>query len=320
VVAVVAQRSFRTEGVAVAKNAMSRAQSPADAGQDAKDLYLRLLAMALSGGLQERVLSPVAPSGRKRRIFEPIRRLLESRGLLVARSTSIDEHTFADSPPPRLPGAETLIGPRGLDNIRGCVEQILEDDVPGDLIETGVWRGGAAAFMRAVLKAHDETRRTVWAADSFRGLPSPAESGYEADVGEEFWAELDWLNVSLEDVKRTFEKYGLLDEQVQFLVGWFAETLPSAPIEKLALIRLDGDMYGSTMDALNALYPRLSPGGYVIVDDYWLTRCRAAVDDYRREHGITDTIRHVDRAIAYWRRASFLFVLPVLDVGLPLPV
>jgi len=271
--------------------------------------------MALAGGLQDRVLTPVAPSGRKGRLFEPIRRLLESRGLVVARSMSISEDTFADSPPPRIPGAETLIGPRGLDNIRGCVEQILEDDVPGDLIETGVWRGGAAAFMRAVLKAHDETQRTVWAADSFRGLPTPGESGYEADVDEEFWAELDWLNVSLEDARRTFEKYGLLDEQVQFLVGWFAETLPNAPIEKLALIRLDGDMYGSTMDALTALYPRLSSGGYVIVDDYWLPRCRAAVDDYRREHGVTDTIRRVDRAIAYWRRGSYVFALHMFELA-----
>jgi len=296
----------------VSEKATSRVQSPVQASRDARELYLRLLAMALSGGLQERVFSPVSPSGAKRRVFEPIRRLLESRGLVLARSMPISEETFADSPPPRIEGAETLIGPRGLENIRGCVEQILEEDVPGDLIETGVWRGGAAAFMRAVLKAHDDTLRTVWAADSFCGMPTPAESGYEPD--EDFWAELGWLSVPLEEAKRTFEKYGLLDEQVRFLVGWFSETLPSAPIEKLALIRLDGDMYGSTKDALDALYPRLSVGGYVIVDDYWLPRCRAAVEDYRLEHGIPDPIRRVDRAIAYWRRGSFLLAPPVLEL------
>lgn len=293
-------------------------QSQVQAGRDARELYLGLLAMALSGALQEQVLSPVAPSGYKRRLFEPIRRLLAARGLVLARALSIDSDTFAESPPPRVPGAETLIGPRGLQNIRDCIEQILEDDVPGDLIETGAWRGGAAVFMRAVLKAHDETLRKVWVADSFCGLPTPVESGYEEDAAEEFWASLDWLSVPLEEVKRTFERYGLLDERVRFLDGWFAETLPEAPIEELALVRLDADMYGSTMDALNALYPRLSFGGYVIVDDYWLPSCRAAVDDYRREHGITDTIRRVDRAIAYWRRGSFLFGWPIVDLVAPL--
>jgi O-methyltransferase len=292
----------------------SKVEAEARATRDAKDLYLRLLAMALSAGLQDHVLHPVAPSGGlKRRIFEPIRGLLESRGLVLARSMSINGDTFTESPPPRIPGAETLIGPRGLENIRDCVEQILEDEIPGDLIETGVWRGGAAVFMRAVLKAHDDTVRTVWAADSFCGLPRPADSRYEADAEEEFWVELDWLSVPLEEVRRTFERYGLLDEQVRFLEGWFAETLPKAPIEELALIRLDGDMYGSTMDALKALYPRLSLGGYVIVDDYWLPNCRAAVDDYRRTHEISEPIRPVDRAIAYWRRGGFLFAWPMFD-------
>ena len=91
---------------------------------------------------------------------------------------------------------------------------------------------------------------------------------------------------------------------MRFLVGWFHETLPSAPIERLALMRLDGDMYGSTMDALRFLYPKLSTAGYVIVDDYWLPGCREAVDEYRAEHGITEELVPVDRAIVYWQRAA----------------
>jgi hypothetical protein len=159
-------------------------------------------------------------------------------------------------------------------------------------------------FMRAVLEAHGDDERTVWVADSFRGLPTAAESGYEADAGDDEWSTREWFDVPVERVKRTFERYGLLDERVRFLEGWFAETLPAAPVERLALVRLDADMYGSTMDALASLYPRLSPGGYVIVDDYWLPRCRAAVDDYRREHGIDDEIVWVDRAVAFWRRGE----------------
>jgi O-methyltransferase len=270
------------------------------------DLYLDLLARLLCGGLYEQVLYPVAatPRGRNHRVFEPIRRLLASRGLVLARSMRIGPETFAKSPPPRIPVAETMVGPQGLQNIRECVDNVLDDGVPGDLIEAGVWRGGATVFMRALLQARGDETRTVWVADSFRGAPTPAESGHEADVGDEKWARLHWLSVPLETVKRTFERYGLLDERVRFLAGWFADTLPTAPIDRLALIRLDADMYGSTMDALTALYPRLSVGGYVIVDDYWVPNCRAAVADYRREHGIQDELIVVDRAIVYWRRSG----------------
>jgi hypothetical protein len=158
--------------------------------------------------------------------------------------------------------------------------------------------------MRAVLAAHGDTTRTVWVADSFEGLPTVDVTRHERDAGDDFWAEQGWLAVSQADVERTFERYGLLDEQVRFLPGWFHETLPDAPIERLSVLRLDGDMYGSTMDALRALYPRVSVGGFVIVDDYWLPQCRAAVDEYRAEHGITDPLVPVDRAIAYWRRSA----------------
>ena len=219
---------------------------------------------------------------------------------------SIGPETFATSPPwPVVPVADTMLGPPGLQNIRECIEDILAQDVPGDLIEAGVWRGGATVFMRAVLEAYDDHSRTVWVADSFRGLPTPEESGYAADVGDEGWAERNWFEVSLNTVRRTFDRYGLLDDRVQFLVGWFADTLPAAPIDQLSLIRLDADMYGSTMDALTALYPKLSKGGYIIVDDYgWISNARAAVDDFRRDHGITDELIWVDSAVVYWRRSE----------------
>jgi O-methyltransferase len=85
------------------------------------------------------------------------------------------------------------------------------------------------------------------------------------------------LAVSLEQVKANFDRYGLLDDQVRFLKGWFRDTLPVAPIERLAVLRLDGDMYESPMDTLVNLYPKLSEGGYVIVDDYGaIPACRQA--------------------------------------------
>jgi O-methyltransferase len=280
-----------------------------EAGQataEAVDLYLELLKISLCGLHRETALYPVAPSPHsiKQRVFEPARRLLAARGLVLARSIDLRTTAFDQSPPPRNPLAETLIGPRGLDNIRACVEDVLQDEVAGDLIEAGVWRGGAAVFMRAVMEAQGDASRLVWVADSFRGLPTPEQSRYAEDVGEEWWADDGWLSVPLDEVKRTFARYGFLDDRVRFLVGWFAETLPTAPIQQLALIRIDGDMYGSTMDSLDALYPRLSVGGYLIVDDYWLPNCQAAVDEYRRKHGITDRLFRPDRAIAYWRRSG----------------
>jgi len=197
-----------------------------------------------------------------------------------------------------------MIGWERLDNIQFCVEDVLRNGVPGDLIETGVWRGGATILMRALLRAWNVTDRRVWVADSFEGLPRPSADVYPDDEGENLH-QFDQLAVSLEEVKSNFAKYGLLDEQVQFLKGWFCDSLKSAPIEKLAVLRLDGDMYESTIDALNHLYPKLSEGGYLIVDDFGAFKsCRHAVEDYRKMHRISDPIQRIDWTGVYWQRGK----------------
>ena len=212
-------------------------------------------------------------------------------------------------PPPSLEGldwprkGETMIGLKRMDNLQFCVEEVLKNGVPGDLIETGVWRGGATIFMRAILMAYEVKDRLVWVADSFQGLPKPNVELYPEDKDDPFY-QYDHLRVSLEQVQANFQKYGLLDEQVRFLKGWFKDTLKDAPIERLAVLRLDGDMYESTMDALKHLYPRLSPGGFVIIDDYMLDNCRAAVTDFRAAQGITEEIVPIDWAGVYWKRTS----------------
>lgn len=198
--------------------------------------------------------------------------------------------------------AQTMIGWKRLENLQTCVEDILKRGTPGDLIETGIWRGGALIFMRAVLKAHGVRDRLVWGADSFQGLPPPDAKRYPADAGDLTYTFRE-LAVSLDEVRANFERYGLLDEQVRFLPGWFRETLPSAPIEELSLIRLDGDMYESTYVALESLYPKLSRGGYLIVDDYGaVPACRSAVQDFRRLHGVTEEIIRIDWTGIYWQR------------------
>lgn len=200
--------------------------------------------------------------------------------------------------------AHSMIGLKRLDNLQFCVEDVLANRVPGDLIEAGVWRGGATIFMRAILKAYGVENRHVWVADSFEGLPPPDPKKYPYDAGDRHYT-AEELAVPLDQVKANFERYGLLDSQVRFLKGWFRDTLSRAPIEKLAVIRLDGDLYESTMDALVSLYPKLSVGGYLIVDDYGaVSACRQAVHDYRESHGISDEILPIDWAGVYWQRTE----------------
>jgi O-methyltransferase len=190
--------------------------------------------------------------------------------------------------------AHTMVGLKRLANVRSCVESVLADGIPGDLIETGVWRGGTTIFMRAILKAHDVTDRVVWVADSFAGLPPPDPARYPRDHGDRLHT-FAQLAVTLERVRDNFRRYDLLDEEVRFLESWFRDTLPVAPIEQLAVLRLDGDLYESTVQALEALYDRLSVGGYVIDDDYGnIAACRQAVHDFRVAHAIKDPIRPID--------------------------
>ena len=145
--------------------------------------------------------------------------------------------------------------------------------------------------MRAILKAFDVRDRRVWVADSFQGFPRGNPEKYVMDVGAE-----GVLAVSIDKVKSHFANYGLLDDQVTFLKGFFSETLPAAPIKSLAVVRLDGDQYGSTMDGLTNLYPKLSVGGYLIVDDYGeVPGARDAVTEYREAHNITDPIQVIER-------------------------
>jgi len=195
-----------------------------------------------------------------------------------------------------------MVGLKRLENLQFCITQVLQKNIRGDYIETGVWRGGASIFARGVLKAYGVHDRTVWVADSFEGLPKP-DGRYQQDEGDKHWKSNAVLGISLDQVKANFARYGLLDEQVRFLVGWFKDTLPTAPIQQLSVLRLDGDMYSSTTDALEALYAKLSPGGYLIVDDYGSTPpCRQAVDDFRAKHNITEAIQKIDWTGVYWEK------------------
>ncbi|MEA1832984.1 TylF/MycF/NovP-related O-methyltransferase [Methylobacterium durans] len=196
--------------------------------------------------------------------------------------------------------AQTMIGNTRLRSLRHMCETVLIDNIPGDMIETGVWRGGGCIMMKGVLAAYGDERRKIFVADSFCGLPKPDAESYMADAGDTHHT-FKQLAISCDEVKQNFRNYGLLDENVVFLEGWFKDTLPVAPIKKLAILRLDGDMYESTIQALDALYHKVSAGGFVIVDDYQLKPCAQAVHDFRDTHAITSPILPIDGMGSWWR-------------------
>jgi O-methyltransferase len=196
--------------------------------------------------------------------------------------------------------ATTMIGIKRLDNLQYCIEQVLSDKIPGDFIETGVWRGGACIFMSGVLSAYNVINRKIFVADSFQGIPLP-DDDYPIDQSNN-WHKEKYLSVSLDEVIENFRKYDLLSEQVFFLEGFFKNTLPNAKIDCLSILRLDGDLYSSTYESLEYLYPKLSVGGYCIIDDYSLDNCMMAVNDYRNKNGIGDELLEIDWTGRFWRK------------------
>jgi len=280
--------------------------------QRPEDLYLDLLKKALSFSLWRDPPIPVellnyrgSPAKRsllKRGVFALIARALRDTKLRLVEDRSL-------TPDERAEGrtwssyADTMIGLKRLDSLQACIETVLTERIPGDFIETGVWRGGACIFMRAVLAVHDVRDRRVFVADSFEGLPKPDTAKWPVDRRSTFHLH-PYLAISQDQVRDNFRKYDLLDDQVVFLPGWFSDTLPTAPIERLAILRFDGDMYGSTMDVLTNLYPKLSTGGFCIIDDYGLRRCQQAVDDFRAAHRITAEITRVDWTGIFWRKTE----------------
>ena len=246
--------------------------------RDARDLYLDLLLKSLSN----LIYGPAPSDPWNDGLFRP------------------------DGPPGRDRSsiAHTMVGILRLENLRELSRRAIELGTPGDFIETGVWRGGCCILMRGVLAAYGIHDRKVYVADSFAGLPPPKPELFPRDADDVHYTIAE-LAVSLDQVKANFDRYGLLDENVVFVKGYFSDTLPSLDVGTFALIRLDGDMYKSTYVALDALYPRLSVGGFVIIDDYGaLASCRQAVIDYRTRMSIEDPIQPVDWTGVWWQKTK----------------
>ncbi len=198
--------------------------------------------------------------------------------------------------------AHTMIGGKRLRNIRECFESVLREGVEGDLIETGVWRGGATIYMAVCVRSWGREERSLLLILS-RACRHQIRATQLIQTIQHHTVK--FLAVDLETVKENFRRYGLLSEDVVFVKGFFETSLCMAnpPIEKLAILRLDGDMYSSTIQVLDQLYDKVSPGGYIIIDDYGeLPNCRAAVTDFRAKRGITTPLVPIDASGVYWRK------------------
>lgn len=240
-------------------------------------LYLDLMEQVLTGVVY--LDRPIALHGKKE--FSDVDRL---RGL------DWPQHAFS------------MIGQARMRNIRTLAEKVIADGIKGDFVETGVWRGGASMMAKAVITAYGDGRRKVYLADSFAGLPPPDVEKYPADKGLNYH-EFEQLAVSEEQVKENFRRLGLLDDRVITVKGWFRDTMPSFPVKQIAILRLDGDMYESTIDPLKHLYDKVTPGGWVIVDDYeWIEACKQAVTDYFADRNESPDIHLIDGVGVFFQK------------------
>jgi O-methyltransferase len=286
------EESLRKRQLARGIDRKIRAVGPRPGKEPLRAAYLDLLKLCLCDLAGARTVS-VSRTGDTRRPDSQVRAWELSDEELLLRAKG------ADWPFSGL----TMVGLQRLDDLQACVESVVRDEVEGDVIEAGAWRGGASILARATLDSLGADERIVWVADSFRGLPPP-DPDVSPEDQELDLSRVDFLAVPAEEVLGYFARFGC-EDGVELVEGLFDETLPGLRDHRWSIVRLDGDTYEATWVALESLYPGLAAGGYLIVDDYGLIgECQRAVDDYRREHGITEPIEEIDWNGARWRRES----------------
>ncbi len=263
----------------------------------APELYLDLLCRSLVREVF--TTEPLRPFNRhtpalrrslRWRAISPALDRLESRGLVLARVPA----AWTASGPAAPATAETTVGLARLRRIVTCIHTILDDGIPGDLVEAGVWRTGTAVLMRGALEALDVGDRRVWL------VPAPnAGTGGEASDLATFQA----LAGDAEDLRKVFSRYGLLDERVRFADARLDPSVDTGGLEQACLVRLDADHREATRRALDRVYPLLAPGGFLVIDDHGhVPGAREAVRAFREAQGITAPVEAIDGSGIYWRK------------------
>ncbi len=200
----------------------------------------------------------------------------------------------------------SMVSPERLWGTMMACKHIVAQNIPGDFVECGVWRGGNALIAASVFKASG-VRKKIYLFDTFKGMTEPSKEDVAANDGKaaiDYFRQKqrvdhnDWCFASLADVRNNFSNLGLLSEDVIFVEGDVLQTLSDTSNipNQIALLRLDTDWYESTMKELQILYPRLSIGGALIVDDYghW-AGSRQATDEYFSNHCPRPFLQYTDR-------------------------
>ncbi|MCU0269265.1 MAG: class I SAM-dependent methyltransferase [Acidimicrobiales bacterium] len=196
----------------------------------------------------------------------------------------------------------TTMGRTRLDHLQRCLDTLRAENVEGDLVDTGVGRGGSSVFLRAYLDAYEQHAPSVWVVDPFRASPAAADDAGDPDqLGG--GANFPSLSSDLNDVRNAFARFDLLDARVRFLQGQPYETLPDAPLDAVALLRIGGGESGDPSVVLGTLYDKVTLGGFVVVDHYDDDiAAREAVDGFRTRRGIVDPLERIDGSGVCWRK------------------
>ena len=185
-----------------------------------------------------------------------------------------------------------------------ATEHVSKSHIPGDIVECGVWRGGSVMIAAILLKKLGDTSRSIYLYDTFTGMSKPGgvdATRYDGAKALDMWkfhhvnGKVAWCDASLEDVRRNVFDTGYPKNRFVFVEGKVEDTMPRTEPKRIALLRLDTDWYTSTYHELVHLYPRLSPGGVLIIDDYghW-EGCRRAVDQYFRKQNTPILLHRID--------------------------
>lgn len=193
----------------------------------------------------------------------------------------------------------TLTSPERIVTLSRAVRHVIENQIPGDFVECGVWKGGSVMeILRTLIRLGDQTRH-IYLFDTFAGMTAPTteDVSYDGEVAEETYIKVNrkLITVSLPDVKRAVLSLGYDASKIHFIEGDILKTVPSQAPQKIALLRLDTDWYESTLHEMNHLYPRLSPQGVLIVDDYGHWKgSKKAVDEYMKAHKLPLFLNRID--------------------------
>lgn len=204
----------------------------------------------------------------------------------------------------RLVRSHTMTSAERLFALVQAVRYVCAAAVAGDIVECGVWRGGSMMAAAHTLRECGDTTRRLFLFDTFEGMSAPTarDVGIDGRAANELLAAQDrsdpesaWCYATLEDVRAAMLSTGYEASRVHFVKGKVEDTIPAAAPQRIAILRLDTDWYESTRHELEHLYPRLSPGGVLIIDDYghW-AGCRQAVDEYFASRGVHVLLNRVD--------------------------